>query len=172
MVETAVKTYIGPGRRLPQVILSKLSRGSIEEVLTDHLFHGRRVAVVGVVGAFTPVCTAEHVPQFVRRADEVKRLGFDAMVCIVPNDPWTVKAWADLVDPEEKITFLSDGNLQFAHQLRVTFQGSKWFIGERPRRYLLLASDGFVERLSVEPTPTELTCTRVEDIEREFAAAA
>jgi peroxiredoxin len=172
LCEMTVKTRLGPGRRLPQVALSRMRGDSIEEVLTDHIFHGRKVAVVGVVGAFTPVCTAEHVPEFVRRADEVKMLGFDSIVCIVPNDPWTVRAWAERMDPEGKITFLSDGNLQFARELRLTFHGSKSFIGERPRRYMLLASDGMVDRLSVERTPGELTCTRVDDIEREFAAAA
>lgn len=167
-----VRTHIGSEKRVPQVALARLRGNLIEEVLTDHFLHGRRIAVVGVVGAFTPICTSMHVPEFVRRADEVKRLGFDNIVCIVPNDPWTVQAWAERIDPARTITFLSDGNLQFARALRLTFNASKSFIGERPRRYMLLANDGIVERLSVEPTPTELTCTRVEDIEREFAAAA
>ena len=139
--------------------LARCRENDIESVSLDAELAGRRVAIVGVVGAFTPVCTEDHIPEFVSGAAAITRLGYDRIICVAPNDPWTVKAWADKVDPERRIIFLSDGNLELARRLGVAVQAEKFYLGERPRRYLLITVDGNVERLTVETNSLAVTCT-------------
>lgn len=166
-----MRSLIGPGMRVPQVGLARLDGDTVETVLSDQLLARRRAVVIGIVGAFTPVCTSAHIPEFVDRADDLRRLGFDRVICVVPNDPWTMIAWSRLVDPENKILFVSDGNLSLARSLGLTFEGTGMFLGERSRRYMMLVKDGIVERLTVELIPTELACTRARDVVRQDLAA-
>ena len=159
-----------PGMSVPAVTLARYDGDQILEIRIDELVRKHRAAIVGVVGAFTPVCTREHVPKFVSGAEYLRSLGFDLIVCVAPNDPWTLKLWADEVDPDGRVTFLADGNLELSRKLRVNFDGAYMHLGERSRRYLMLTRDGLIERLTAEPSPTTLTCTRVEDVARPMAA--
>ena len=157
--ERYVSRLVKHGDRIPSVRLARHRENGIEGVPLDGELAGRRVAIVGVVGAFTPVCTEDHVPEFVSGAAAIRALGYDRIICVVPNDPWTVKAWAEQVDPERRVTFLSDGNLELARRLGVAMQAQDYYLGERSRRYLLIAVDGSVERLTVESNPLTVTCT-------------
>jgi peroxiredoxin len=154
-----VSRLVKQGDRIPSVRLARQGENGIEGVPLDGELSGRRVAIVGVVGAFTPVCTEDHVPEFVSGAAAIRRLGYDRVICVVPNDPWTVKAWAEQVDPQGRVTFLSDGNLELARRLGVAMQGQDYYLGERSRRYLLIAVDGSIERLTVEASPLTVSCT-------------
>ncbi len=153
-----------PGMRLPAVTLSRIDGDSLTDVPLLDTYRHERVVMVGVIGAFTPVCTHEHAPKFVTGAGYLKSLGYDRVICIVPNDPWTVKAWADRIDPEGQVQFLADGNLDLAGQLSVLFDGRSLHLGQRSRRYLVLAKHGIIERLTVEASPYALTCTRPTDV--------
>jgi peroxiredoxin len=159
-----VSRLVKQGDRIPSVRLARHRENGIEGVSLDGELAGRRVAIVGVIGAFTPVCTEDHVPEFVSGAAAIKRLGYDRVICVVPNDPWTVKAWADQVDPEGRVTFLSDGNLELARRLGVTVPAQDYYLGDRPRRYLLIAVDGSVERLTVESSPLTVSCTGASEL--------
>jgi peroxiredoxin len=158
-LEKIVNRLVKQGDRIPSVRLARCRENDIESVSLDAELAGRRVAIVGVVGAFTPVCTEDHIPEFVSGAAAITGLGYDRIICVAPNDPWTVKAWADKVDPERRIIFLSDGNLELARRLGVAVQAEKFYLGERPRRYLLITVDGNVERLTVETNSLAVTCT-------------
>lgn len=155
---------ISSGDRVPQAVLGKLESGAVRRVSLQEHIAGKRVVVVGIPGAFTPVCTFEHVPDLLRNVARLRASGIDDVICVAPNDPWAVNAWAECVDPDNKIEFLSDGNLALARALGVTIIDSENMLGETSARYMLLVSGGVVRRLTVEPHVMKLTCTRAEDV--------
>lgn len=155
---------ISPGDRIPQAALGRLVHGVVRHVFLDEFLAGRRAVVVGIPGAFTPVCTCEHIPDLLASVDRLRVAGMDEVICIAPNDPWSVEAWAERVDPAGKLTFLSDGNLSFARAVGVTMIDHQHMLGETSARYMMIVSNGFVRRLNVEPHVNKLTCTRAQDV--------
>jgi peroxiredoxin len=153
-----------PGDRAPNLQLARLVDDHLETIHLHALTARRRGIIIGVPGAFTPVCTYRHIPDFVAKADRLRAQGFDLIACVAPNDPWTVQAWAHYVDPMGKITFLSDGNLALARALRATVADYDNFLGETSTRYLMMLKSGVIERLTLEPHPMALTCTRPDDV--------
>ena len=152
------------GHRVPPARLAEIRGGEISEIGTEDLFSGRRAVMIGVPGAFTPVCTDKHLPDFVAGADRLKRAGFDLIVCLAANDPWTVGSWAAQVDPQRKIRFLSDGNLEFSRGMGLTDVRRDLYLGERTSRFLMTLKCAIVERLAVEPLAEHLTRTRLSDV--------
>jgi peroxiredoxin len=148
------------GHLVPDVTLAKASRNAIETVSFRDVMGDRKGLVLGVPGAFTPICTTEHVPDFVRNVARLRRVGFERLVCIAPNDPFTLHAWRQLVDPQEELIFLSDGNRDFARALDLHAKHPDYYLGHSNRRYLLLVDKLKITRLSVEPTVDLITCTR------------
>lgn len=152
------------GDRIPQVTLGRLVGGEVNSVSLDELVAGKRAVMVGIPGAFTPICTCAHIPDFVGRADRLRSAGFELIICVAPNDPWTTDAWAACLDPDDKVLFLSDGNLALARGLGANITDHKNFLGERSTRYLMVVESGVIRRLTIEPHPMALTCTRTEDV--------
>lgn len=152
------------GRHLPHVTFAELVGESITDLASDVLFGGKRSIIIGVPGAFTPVCTQKHLPDFVVHADRLRASGFELIACITPNDPWVNKAWSDLIDPEGKIRMISDGNLDFARALGLTASCRELHLGERSRRYLIQLRGGKIDRVSVERSILEVACTRPDDL--------
>ncbi|CAN5206669.1 peroxiredoxin [soil metagenome] len=152
------------GSRVPPLRLARLCHGLPEAVDTERYLAARRSIIVGVPGAFTPVCTAEHVPSFIAQADALARSGFSRITCVVGNDPWVTAQWAEMLDPAGRIDFLSDGNFALARALGAMSSAVDMFMGERPTRYLMVTRDCVVERLRLEASPVSLTCTRPEDV--------
>jgi peroxiredoxin len=152
------------GHRIPPARLAEISDGGIVEVRTEALFSGQRAVMIGVPGAFTPVCTDKHLPDFVAGADQLRAAGFDMIVCLAANDPWTVGSWARQVDPQGKIRFLSDGNLEFSRKMGLTDVRQDLYLGERTSRFLMILKNAVVERLAVEPFVEHLTRTRCADV--------
>ena len=144
--------------------LSHLRHGLPEAVDLERYLAGRRAVIVGVPGAFTPVCTAEHVPSFIAQAPSLEKSGFSRVICIVGNDPWVTAEWAQKLDPEGRLDFLSDGNFALGRALSAMSSAVELFMGERPTRYLLITRDCVVERIRLEPSPIALTCTRPADV--------
>jgi len=154
------------GSEVPALDLAVAAPDHVETVRLDHLFAEGRHLVFGVPGAFTPVCTDEHVPDFVRNAAALRKSGFDRLVCIAPNDPFTLDAWRRRVDPDGTLLFLSDGLGMFARALGVETQFQDHFLGRSNNRYLLTTGAGTITHLAVEQTPTLLSCTRARDVPR------
>lgn len=159
-----MKRTIRVGERVPPVRLGRLSEGFVSSQSAETLFLGRRGILIGVPGAFTPVCSGTHVPDFVDRAPQLKASGFDFIACLAANDPWTLDAWSRQLDPEGRLLFLSDGNLEFARTTGLTRLDPDQFLGERCRRFMMVLNGAVVEKLSVEPELAALTCTRSADV--------
>ena len=137
------------GDRLPHATLTRASAEGPQPVDTDSYFAGRKVALFSVPGAFTPTCSARHLPGFVEKAEELKAKGIDAIACTAVNDAFVMGAWAKQADAED-IVMLADGNGEFADAIGLTMDGSKFGMGKRSQRYAMIVNDGVVEQLHVE----------------------
>lgn len=136
------------GDRLPEATLVKVG-DSPEQVSTTDYFKGRKVALFAVPGAFTPTCSAKHLPGFIERGADLKGRGIDEVACTAVNDPFVMAAWAKSADAAG-ITMLSDGNGTFAKALGLDADSSKFGMGTRSKRYSMIVNDGVVEQLNVE----------------------
>jgi peroxiredoxin len=141
---------ISVGERLPKAVLTKASAEGPQPVDSEDYFGGRKIALFSVPGAFTPTCSARHLPGFVERADELKSKGVDEVACVAVNDAFVLQAWAESADAVGKVTMLADGNGDFARALGLTMDGSKFGLGERGSRWSAIVNDGVVEQLNVE----------------------
>jgi peroxiredoxin len=138
------------GDRLPKATLVKATPDGPQPVDSEDYFGGRRVALFSVPGAFTPTCSARHLPGFVDKADEMKAKGVDEIACIAVNDAFVMQAWGESAGASGKVTMLADGNGDFARALGLTMDGSKFGLGERGSRWSAIIDDGVVEQLNVE----------------------
>ena len=141
---------ISVGDRIPKATLVKASADGPQPVDSEDFFRGRRVALFSVPGAFTPTCSARHLPGFVERVDELKAKGVDEVACTAVNDAFVLQAWKESGGAEGKVTMLADGNGDFARALGLTMDGSKFGMGERGQRWSAIVDDGVVEQLNVE----------------------
>lgn len=137
------------GDKLPTTQLVKATENGPEAIDSDEYFAGRKVALVAVPGAFTPTCSARHLPGFVDKADELKAKGIDEIAFTSVNDAFVMGAWGKASDASA-ITMLADGNGDFAKAVGLTMDGSKFGMGERSQRYSMIVNDGVVEQLNVE----------------------
>jgi len=140
---------ISEGDKIPQVKLSKATERGPEPVDTRDFFAGRKVALFAVPGAFTPTCSAKHLPGFAEKAEELKAKGIDEIACISVNDAFVMGAWKK-ADGSEDITMLADGNGEFAEAIGLTMDGSGFGMGKRSQRYSMIVDDGEVRKLNVE----------------------
>ena len=137
------------GDKLPDVPLTIASEDGPQPTTSGKYFQGKRVALFAVPGAFTPTCSARHLPSYVDKAEELKGKGVDEIACISVNDPFVMRAWGDR-DGSGDITMLADGNGAFADAVGLTMDGSKFGMGKRSQRYSMIVDDGVVEQLNVE----------------------
>lgn len=152
------------GSRVPSVNLGYLADGGVAALSTDALFAGVKSVVIGIPGAFTPVCSQQHVPDFVANADRLQASGFAQLICIAPNDPFVLEAWRCQMDPQHKIRFLSDGNLDFTRALGLSEAHKDLFLGNRSKRYMLVVHDRTIQRVRVETSILTYACTRADDV--------
>ena len=138
------------GDRLPTTTLVKATDAGPEAVSSDEFFKGRRVALFAVPGAFTPTCSARHLPGFVDKADAFKAKGIDEVAAISVNDAFVMGAWGKHGAANGKVTMIADGNAEFAQAIGLTMDSSKFGMGTRSQRYSMLVNDGVVEQLNVE----------------------
>jgi peroxiredoxin len=141
---------ISVGDRIPELTLHKATPDGPQPVGTAEYFAGRRVALFSVPGAFTPTCSARHLPGFVERAEEIKAKGIDEIACTAVNDAFVLAAWAKMGEAADKVTMLADGNGAFAKALGLEMDGSKFGMGHRGQRFSMVVKDGIVEQLNVE----------------------
>ena len=119
-------------------------------ISSDELFKGKTVALFAVPGAFTPTCSAKHLPGFKEKAAELKAKGVDTIACVSVNDVFVMKAWGKDQGITDEVLLLADGNGAFTKALGLDFDGSKFGMGTRSQRYSLIAKDGVVTQLNVE----------------------
>jgi glutaredoxin/glutathione-dependent peroxiredoxin len=138
------------GDKLPKATLVRASAEGPQPIDSEEYFRGRRVALFSVPGAFTPTCSARHLPGFIDKSDELKSKGVDEIACVAVNDAFVMQAWAESSGAAGKVTMLADGNGDFARALGLTMDGSKFGLGERGSRWSAIVDDGKIEQLNVE----------------------
>jgi peroxiredoxin len=141
---------IGVGDRIPEVMLHKATPEGPQPVSSTDYFRGRRIALFSVPGAFTPTCSARHLPGFVERAEAFKAKGVDEIACTAVNDAFVLGAWSKSGEADGKVTMLADGNGEFARALGLDMDAGKYGMGHRGKRFSMLVNDGRVEQLNVE----------------------
>lgn len=140
---------IKTGDKIPLATLNTLKDG-VQAVTTDELFKGRKVVLFSVPGAFTPTCSAKHLPGFIERAADLKAKGIDEIACTAVNDPFVMGAWAKSASAEKTVTMLADGNGDFVKAIGLEMDGSKFGLGTRGQRFSMIVDNGVVEQLNVE----------------------
>lgn len=138
------------GDRIPPATLATLTPDGPVRAGTDTLFAGRTVAVFAVPGAFTPTCSAKHLPGFIEKAEEIKKCGVDEILCVSVNDAFVMGAWGESAGADDKVTMVADGNGDFTAALGLSMDASNYGLGTRSQRYSMLVKDGVVTILNIE----------------------
>ena len=153
---------INVGDKLPDVPLTVATPDGPEQTTTTDFFGGRRVALFAVPGAYTPTCSARHLPSYVEKASELKGKGVDEIACLSVNDAFVMSAW-NKSDGSQDITMLADGNGAFSEAVGLSMDATKFGMGKRSQRYSMLVNDGVVEQLNVE-APGEYRASSAETL--------
>jgi peroxiredoxin len=153
---------INVGDRIPVAVLAQMSEQGPQPVSTADYFAGRKVVLFSVPGAFTPTCSAHHLPGYVEHAAEFADKGVDAIACMSVNDVFVMHAWGNSADAGD-IDMLADGNGEFAEALGLTMDASAFGMGNRAQRFALVAEDGVVTQLLVE-APGEFRVSSAESV--------
>lgn len=138
------------GQKLPSVIFKDLAEDGLHDLRSDDMFLGKKVVLFGVPGAFTPVCSAKHLPGFIQQAQAFHDKGIDSIICFSVNDPFVMQAWAKSIPSSGVVTMLSDGNGAFTRALGLELDGTPYGLGTRCQRFALVADDGVVTHLAIE----------------------
>ncbi len=120
---------------------------------TDEVFKGKKVVLFAVPGAFTPTCSNNHLPGFLKNADAIKGKGVDTIAVTGVNDVFVMEAWKKATGATGKIDFLADGNADFAKAIDLAMDGSGGGLGTRSKRYAMVVEDGVVKALNIEDAP-------------------
>ena len=139
---------IEPGQKLPSVTIKRATASGGEEVDPAKLFAGKTVVMFSLPGAFTPTCSAKHLPGYVAKYDELKTKGVDLIACLSVNDAWTMQAWADQHQVGDKIVMLADGAGAFSKALGIEVEIPH--MGLRARRGVFTIVDGVVKTAELE----------------------
>jgi peroxiredoxin len=138
------------GDRLPEVTFRALGLDGVQKKTTGEMFKGRKVALFAVPGAFTPTCSNNHLPSYVRNYRALRDKGIDAVAVTAVNDAFVMNAWVEHVGCKDKIDVLADGSAEFANAIGLQSDASAAGLGTRSRRYAMIVEDGVVTHLAVE----------------------
>jgi peroxiredoxin len=141
---------ISKGDKLPAGTLKLAAPDGIKDVTTDELFGGKKVVLFAVPGAFTPTCSAKHLPGFISKAGEIKAKGVDSIVCLAVNDAFVMDAWGKAQNAGDKVLMAADGSAEFTRALGLEFDASKFGMGVRAQRFALIIDDGVVQNVQIE----------------------
>lgn len=137
------------GDRIPETVVTTMADSGPNPLTTTDYFSGRRVVLFSVPGAFTPTCSARHLPGFVDHADDIKAKGIDAIACTAVNDVFVMNAWKKSANADA-VDMLADGNGEFVAALGLELDATGFGMGQRGQRFALVADDGVVTHLFVE----------------------
>ncbi|MET0372319.1 MAG: peroxiredoxin [Sphingobium sp.] len=141
---------IASGDRLPETVFTTMTANGPSKIESADFFAGRTVALFSVPGAFTPTCSAKHLPGFIDKAEALKAKGVDEIACTAVNDAFVMGAWSASAGADGKVTMLADGNGDFARAVGLEMDGSGFGLGKRGQRFSMLVRDGVVDMLNVE----------------------
>lgn len=138
------------GDKLPEVTFMEMGSNGPEPRSTADVFGGKTVALFAVPGAYTPTCSAKHLPGFLEKKEELMAKGVDTIACTAVNDAFVMGAWGKESGADGTIRMLADGNGAFAKAIGLELDASGFGMGGRSQRYSMLVKDGVVEQLNVE----------------------
>ncbi len=138
------------GDKIPSATLYRMGEKGPEAVTTDELFSKKKVVLFGLPGAFTPTCSAKHVPGFLQNADKFKAKGIDTIACVSVNDAFVMGAWAKDQGTGGKVQMLGDGSAEFTKKMGIELDLTGRGLGVRSRRFSMLVDDGVVKTMNLE----------------------
>ncbi len=150
------------GDRIPSASLTVMTDKGPAPISTEELFGGKKVVLFSVPGAFTPTCSAKHLPGFVEHIDDILGNDIETVVCMAVNDVFVMNAWGKSANAG-KIRMLADGNAEFTRKLGLELDATGYGMGTRSQRFALVAEDGVVKQLFVEQ-PGEFRVSSAEHV--------
>ena len=147
---------VKPGDKIPDITLKIFGKSGMEDVSTASLFADKKVVLFGVPGAFTPTCTQQHLPDYLKNVNEMVEKGVDKIICMAVNDPFIMRHWEVVSGAEGKIMMLPDGNAALTKAMGLDMDGSAFGLGTRCKRFSMIVEDGLIKSLEVEDNPGEL----------------
>ncbi len=150
------------GDKLPEATLNTMNNG-VQAITVNDVFAGKKVVLFAVPGAFTPTCSAKHLPGFIEHLAAIKAKGVDSVACMSVNDAFVMQAWAKSQDVPEDVIMLADGNGAFTQKLGLELDATAFGMGMRSKRFALVAEDGVVKQLFVE-APGEFKVSSAEHV--------
>ena len=154
---------IQAGEKMPSGVFGVMTDAGPGAISTEELFAGKKVVLVSVPGAFTPTCSASHLPGFVNQADDLLAKGVDSIACRSVNDVFVMHAWGEDQKVADKVMMLADGNGEYARALDLEMDGTAFGMGMRSQRFAIIVDDGVAQHVAVE-APGKLEVSKVESI--------
>ncbi len=142
------------GDSIPSATLNIMTADGPGAITTDDIFKGKTVALFGLPGAFTPTCSAQHLPGFVANADALKAKGVDSIVCLAVNDVFVMGAWGKDQNVGDKVTLVADGSAAFTKAAGLELDLTERGLGLRCQRFSMVVDDGVVKSLNIDPAGT------------------
>jgi len=141
---------ISAGDKVPSTTLMEMTAEGPGPVNSDELFNGKKVVLFAVPGAFTPLCSGQHLPGFINNADAILAKGVDTIVCLSVNDAFVMGAWGEAQGAGDKVRMVADGNGEFTAAMGLEMDGSGFGLGTRSQRYAMIVDNGVISQLNVE----------------------
>ena len=138
------------GDKIPAAMLTTMTADGPAPVATEEYFAGKKIVIFSVPGAFTPTCSAKHLPGFIEQADAIKAKGVDEIACFAVNDVFVMHAWGENTGAGDKVTMLADGNGDFTKAIGLEMDASGFGMGLRSLRFSMIVDNGTVSELNVE----------------------
>jgi peroxiredoxin len=161
-----MKMTIQVGEKMPSANLQRMAGDGVETISSDDLFGGKKVVLFALPGAFTPTCSAAHLPGYVVASDDLFARGVDRIVCLSVNDAFVMDAWGKAHNADDRVMMIADGSATFTRALGLELDLDAAGMGVRSQRYAMVVNDGIVEVLNVE-APKEF---KVSDAQTMLAA--
>jgi peroxiredoxin len=136
--------------KMPEGVLMHMGSEGPTPISTSSLFDGKKVVIFSVPGAFTPTCSARHLPGFVENFEAFKEKGVDTLACMAVNDVFVMSAWGKSQEADEKIMMLADGNGDYSKALGLEMDGTGFGMGMRGKRFSIIVDDGVITNLNIE----------------------
>lgn len=151
------------GDKLPSIDVQYKVDGAVQTINADELFAGKKVALFALPGAFTPTCSASHLPGYVANADKLRDKGIERIICLSVNDAHVMQAWGEQQNVGDRVMMIADGNADFSRAIGLEADLSAGGMGLRSRRYAMVVNDGVVQQLNLE-APREFKVSDAETI--------
>jgi len=141
---------IQPGDKIPESMLYEMGDNGPEGYSTEELFAGKTVVLFGLPGAYTPTCSAKHVPSYVENAEKLREKGVDEVICMAVNDAFVMGAWGKDQGVDDKVRMLADGSAEFTKKLGLELDLTERGMGVRCDRFAMIVKDGVVQSIDLE----------------------